>query len=314
VIAKACPVDHSPLRVVADLLACAAGHTFAEVDGIPILLDPDAIPTQKGYWATEEEVYPAEELPQPVGDEVDEYVRWILRGTCGNLYDGSRIAHYPIPALPLAGGGSFLDVGSNWGRWTVAAARAGFQAVGIDPSLGAIRAARRVSRQLGVDLELVVADARHLPFPDTTFDVVFSYSVLQHLAPTAVEAVIAECARVLKPGGVALHQLPNSFGALGLYRQARRRFRTAAGFEVRYWRPRVLEELFERLIGPTTLTADAFLTLNPHADDLKELSAYAQAVVLSSRALTGLSRRIGPLVTVADSLWVHATRRVAPTP
>jgi SAM-dependent methyltransferase len=274
------------------------------------LLDPEAPPTQPGYWATEEtEVYPADERERATGDTVDEYVRWILRGTCGNLYDAERIRHYPIPELPFSGAGRFLDIGSNWGRWTIAAARAGFDATAIDPSLGAIRAARRVASQLSVSIDLAVADARHLPFPDESFDVVFSYSVLQHLSPADVEASIAECARVLKPNGRALHQLPSTRGALSLYRQARRRFRPARGFEVRYWSPSALGELFEELVGPTTLVPDAFFTLNPHAGELGELSGRAQAVVRTSRALTALAGRIPPLAAAADSLWVRSTRR-----
>jgi len=274
------------------------------------LLDPYARPTQPGYWATEEnEVYPADERERATGDAVDEYVRWILRGTCGNLYDAERIRHYPIPDLPIGGPGRFLDLGSNWGRWTIAAARVGFDAVGIDPSLGAIRAARRVASQLSVPIDLVVADARHLPFPDESFDVVFSYSVLQHLSPADVEASIAECARVLRPNGRALHQLPSTHGALSLYRQARRLFRPARGFEVRYWRPSALQSLFEAVVGPTTLVPDAFLTLNPHAGELAELSGRARAVVRGSRALTALARRVPPLAAAADSLWVCSTRR-----
>jgi SAM-dependent methyltransferase len=284
------------------------GHRFPIDAGIPILLDPDVQPTQPGYWGTGEESYATEEQSQPVGDEVDEYVRWVLRGTCGNLYDAERIAHYPIPTLPLSGPGRFLDIGSNWGRWTVAAARAGFDVVGVDPSLGALRAARRVAAQLDISAEFAVADARHLPYPDASFDVVFSYSVLQHFAPADVETAVGECARVLRPGGISLHQMPSRYGLLNGYRQARRGFRTARGFDVRYWRPRELRESFARLVGPTTLSSDGYLTINPHADDLSELDRIARAVVRTSRALTALSRRVPPVRVLADSLWVHSTR------
>jgi len=291
-------------------LSCSDGHRYPVVDGIPILLDPDAPPTQRGYWATDgDEVYPADERHQAAGDDVDEYVRWILRGTCGNLYDAERIRHYPIPGLPVAGPGRLLDIGSNWGRWTVAAARAGFDAVGIDQSLGAIRAARRVSSQLCAPIDLAVADARHLPFADASFDVVFSYSVLQHLSHEDVATSISECARVLKSNGRALHQFPSTHGALSLYRQASRRFRQPGGFEVRYWQPAALRRLFDSLIGPTRLVPDAFFTLNPHAGDLSELTWRARWVVRTSRGLTALAERVPPVALAADSLWVCSTRR-----
>ncbi len=51
-------------------------------------------------------------------------------------------------------------------------------------------------------------DGRHLPFPDASFDMVFSSNVLEHIAH--VEAFQAEIRRVLKPGGRAVHVLPTA--------------------------------------------------------------------------------------------------------
>lgn len=300
----ACPRHQLQLVHELDELVCAAGDRYPIDSGIPILLDPAIEPTQEGYWATEAEVYPSEEREQPSGEQVDEYVRWLVRGTCGNLFEGDRLASYPIPRFPMSGDGLLVDIGANWGRWSIAAARDGFTAIALDPSLGAIRACRRVARQLGVNIEGVVGDARHLPFPDESVDAIFSYSVLQHLAPSAVEECIAECARVLRPGGISLHQLPNRLGLRNMYRQARRRFRPARGFEVRYWSHRELETLFARHIGPTALESDGFLTLNPHPGDSANLRPAARAVIGLSRTLIkapGLSR-------IADSLWVRSVR------
>lgn len=53
----------------------------------------------------------------------------------------------------------------------------------------------------------VVGDGRTLPFPDASFDVVFSIYVLEHVADP--ESFSAEIARVLRPGGVALGLTPN---------------------------------------------------------------------------------------------------------
>jgi SAM-dependent methyltransferase len=306
-VTVACPRDRLPLASEDGRLRCADGHEFACPGGIPVLLLPEAAPTQEGYWAGEDEVVPADELPDPQPGTVDPYVRTILRGTCGNLYaslDG--LERYPIPALPLpdGSGSSFLELGSNWGRWCIAAARRGYRPTGIDPSLGAVRAARRVARQLGVDAEYVVADARHLPFADASVDVVFSYSVLQHLDPGDVRAAVAEAARVLRPGGRSVHQLPNAYGLLNGYRQARRGFRGARAFEVRYWRPSELRALGE-LVGPTRLEVDGFFSLNAQPSDTDLLRASGRAVVRMSSAL----RRVRPLRPLADSIWVVSERR-----
>ena len=50
-------------------------------------------------------------------------------------------------------------------------------------------------------------DGQRLPFPDATFDVVFSSNVLEHVRN--VPALLAEAARVLRPSGIMIHVLPS---------------------------------------------------------------------------------------------------------
>lgn len=52
--------------------------------------------------------------------------------------------------------------------------------------------------------ELILADSENLPFPDNSFDVIFARSLLHHLPHP--EKGIAECRRVLKPGGQIVFQ------------------------------------------------------------------------------------------------------------
>ncbi len=70
----------------------------------------------------------------------------------------------------------------------------------------------------GVD---VVADGKHLPFKDNSFDLILLESVLEHI--DAPEVVLAESARVLKKGGsifvsipfvFVFHGSPDDFGRL----------------------------------------------------------------------------------------------------
>lgn len=53
------------------------------------------------------------------------------------------------------------------------------------------------------------SDPYRIPFPDNTFDVVFSKVVLEHVMDYA--PVLKEIARVLKPGGCALHVFPGKY-------------------------------------------------------------------------------------------------------
>jgi 2-polyprenyl-3-methyl-5-hydroxy-6-metoxy-1,4-benzoquinol methylase len=241
--------------------------------------------------------------------EVDEHVRASLLKTHGNLYRGVKLTRYPIPPSPLGAGDgrTLLDIGCNWGRWTIAAARAGWRPTGIDLAKKSVGAARRVAEQIGVEAEYVVADARELPFRNESFDAVFSYSVLQHLAKEDVSLVVAEIRRVLRPGGLAWIEMPNARGPLNLLRQARRGFSAGVGQDVRYWTLAELRRTFGA-IGPLEITADGFLTINPQSSDLDLLPPRSRLVVRTSDALRRASTHVPPLVHVADSVVVHARK------
>lgn len=49
-------------------------------------------------------------------------------------------------------------------------------------------------------------DGVALPFPSASFDVIYSSNVLEHVAD--LDAMLGETARVLKPGGYAVHLMP----------------------------------------------------------------------------------------------------------
>jgi 2-polyprenyl-3-methyl-5-hydroxy-6-metoxy-1,4-benzoquinol methylase len=311
----ACPRDRTALTQDGDSLRCAEGHEYPYVDGIPVLVLDDADPTQPGYWAQPEQIEAVRraEPPEVQGDGVDPYVAELIIGTHGNLYRSlaGGMTRYPIPAFPLppGNGETLLDIGCNWGRWTLSAARAGYRPIGIDPSFEAIVAARRIARQLGVDARYVVADGRHLPFRDASFDVVFSYGVLQHFSKADVRVSLREIARVAKTSGYTWVQMPNALGARNVYQLARRRFREGDAFEVRYWTPRELRRTWGELVGPTALTTDGFFTLNPQTSDLDLLPARFRALVRVSDALKRASGRVRPLTNLADSVNVRATPR-----
>jgi ubiquinone/menaquinone biosynthesis C-methylase UbiE len=208
--------------------------------------------------------------------------------------------------LPGQPGQTLLDIGCSWGRWSIAAARKGYDVVGIDPSLGAIMAAKRVSASLGAAARWVVADARFLPFAPQSFAVVFSYSVLQHFSKGDAAIALGEVARVLRAGGNSLIQMSNALGIRSLQHQLRRGFRPAKEFEVRYWTPRELKKMFQRRIGETKLSVDGYFGLGIQATDDEMLPFKYRAVVRASELLRGLSRKAPFLSWFADSVYLHS--------
>jgi SAM-dependent methyltransferase len=177
----------------------------------------------------------------------------------------------------------------------------------MDPSLGAVLAARRVAASLGLAARFVVGDARFLPFHGRSFDRVFSYSVLQHLSRDHVRLAVDDMARVTAPAGSVLVQMPTRFGIRCLYHQARRRFREAAEFEVRYWTIPQLRRLFGR-IGPAAVSVDCFFGIGLQRSDAALMPARLKVVLAASEALRAASGVLRPLVYLADSVYVTAQR------
>jgi len=312
----ACPRDKGDLHVKGDSLVCEQGHKYAVIEGIPILLVSEAEQTHiEGKRALSlAETRDASLLPQieVKQGEIDRFVKNAIGATNGILYKHlvGTLTEYPIPRLrlPQGNGRLFLEIGCNWGRWCIAAARLGYRPIGIDPSLKSIRAAIRVSRQLGIDASYVVADGRFLPFSDQSFEQIFSYSVLQHLSKENARATLSEIQRVLRVGAQAQVQMPNVYGLRCLYHQMRRGFREGRDFDVRYWRPAELLSAFTQAIGPSELSVDGYFSLNIQPTDLHLLLARHRAIVHVSEALRRLSTKIPILTQVADSLYINAQR------
>jgi SAM-dependent methyltransferase len=56
---------------------------------------------------------------------------------------------------------------------------------------------------------ITLYDGCRLPFRDRAFDVVYSSNVLEHVPVQTLRHLLAETARVLRPGGTAVHVLPS---------------------------------------------------------------------------------------------------------
>jgi SAM-dependent methyltransferase len=107
-----------------------------------------------------------------------------------------------------------IDVGCGAGVEVVRFARGGARMVGVDLSGQAIDLCRSNLAHQGVTAGLAVADGEALPFPDASFDYVYAHGVVQYAADD--RRVVAECHRVLRPGGTALFQVYNRISWLQL--------------------------------------------------------------------------------------------------
>ena len=115
---------------------------------------------------------------------------------------GQTVTQILLKELHLPPGSLALELGCGTGATaSVMARQFGTRVIGLDQSPAMLNAAqtRRRKERLCEFVQCVQADAaRTLPFPDAVFDAVYAESVIALLD---VEPVIAECVRVLQPGG-----------------------------------------------------------------------------------------------------------------
>jgi ubiquinone/menaquinone biosynthesis C-methylase UbiE len=110
---------------------------------------------------------------------------------------------YHVPA-----GGSVLDLGCGTGELAIALATSGIRATGCDISPEMLRIAADADAPGNVvDWVELEPDWRVLPFRAETFDAVVASSILEYVDDPTV--VLAECRRVLRPGGIVLCTVPD---------------------------------------------------------------------------------------------------------
>jgi ubiquinone/menaquinone biosynthesis C-methylase UbiE len=117
-----------------------------------------------------------------------------------------------------------LEIGCGCGSEAELFARAGADYTAIDLTNAAVHITRRRFQLANLEGRFVQGDAENLPFPDGSFDFVYSHGVLHHTPDTP--RTISEVHRVLSPGGRAAIMLYyrdsfNYYVNLGIIRRLR---------------------------------------------------------------------------------------------
>ncbi|WP_432946573.1 class I SAM-dependent methyltransferase [Kribbella sp. CA-253562] len=130
------------------------------------------------------------EIDRAVADHYDELPLW-----------SAPFGQLIFDRVPLRRGQTIVDIGAGTGFLTVELAqRSAARVIAVDPWADAMDVLRRKVSYLGLtDVELVVSDAATLQLPDGSVDVVVSNLGINNFSNAAV--VLAECHRVLRPGG-----------------------------------------------------------------------------------------------------------------
>jgi ubiquinone/menaquinone biosynthesis C-methylase UbiE len=123
-------------------------------------------------------------------ETADEYAR--SRVGTEDLAELERFSSYLEP------GARVLDVGCAAGRDTRILKDMGLDVVGADLAEKLLD----IAREQNPDISFKLADMRHLPFDDQSFNGVWSNAVLHHVGKEAMVGVLQEFRRVLAPQGV----------------------------------------------------------------------------------------------------------------
>lgn len=143
----------------------------------------------------------------------DRYDAWYTTpvGAWADRYESEAV----FRLLALEPGEQLLDLGTGTGRHAAMAADYGAHVTGVDQSDGMLAVAK--TRTQGRAVTIVHADARRLPFPDESFDAVLAVTALCFAANPA--EILAEAARVLRPGGRLVIGELNRWSVWALFRR-----------------------------------------------------------------------------------------------
>lgn len=111
-----------------------------------------------------------------------------------------------ITLAALRGGHRVLDVGCGTGNLLRATGKRyrDVTLTGLDPDPKALATAARKARRAGRPVRLDRGFAQELPYPDGSFDRVFSSLMLHHLDSESKDALLAEVRRVLRADGLLI--------------------------------------------------------------------------------------------------------------
>ena len=103
-----------------------------------------------------------------------------------------------LPYFPLSSAARVLEIGAGTGYIFEKICRQYPNSLGLEIA---------GSSYQFIDPRIILYDGKIIPFPENSFDVIFTSNVLEHVMD--IEAFIKEITRVLKPGGVAIHIIPS---------------------------------------------------------------------------------------------------------
>ena len=120
------------------------------------------------------------------------------------LFGGDRARRALIDQAAIRPGNRILDIGCGTGTLAtlVKQLHPDVDVVGLDPDPKALARARRKAQRAAVSIQFDQGFSQYLPYPDGSFDRVFSSFMFHHLDSDVKLKTFCEVRRILRPAGV----------------------------------------------------------------------------------------------------------------
>ena len=242
---------------------------------------------------------------------IPDYVQRKIARTNGHHYRQlvNKLNVIPIPDFSYIGKNQslMLDIGCGWGRWMAAAAHRGIVPVGLDIQLDAVRAALEIHRQFGLRAYGVVGDFSRLPFSSDLFNLVWSFSALQHAHKDLVRLCVSEIGRILVNKGDVMLQFPNRNGLSNrLRRHTSDTEHDVRSWAVRYYSEEELHHLMSEFDN-VAVSVHSFFGLGVCPSDAKYLPMPMSLVIRVCSGITEIAQVLPRLGKFADSFFITGT-------
>ncbi len=155
-------------------------------------------------------------LKADIAQKYDAYYN-TLSGKKLNEIEEKLIAEF-LKEIPKS---EMLELGCGTGHWTNFFVNHGFNVTATDISDEMLKFAKLKN----IEAEFIKADSQNIPFPDNSFSVVSSITMLEFVNDQ--DKVINEIYRVLKPGGWLILGCLNKFSELGKNKENDETFKDA---------------------------------------------------------------------------------------
>lgn len=257
------------------------------------------------------------EMPENFKSKVPWVIQNQIAATNGIHYVDriGKLKDYPTYTLPVEGVSGdklMLDIGSGWGRWLISAANKGYIPIGLDIRLEFCESQQNTLKAFNKKGYSVVGDLENLPFLPSSFDLIWSFSVIQHTHKDRLVRCLKGINEILKDTGFTLLEFPNKNGI----RNRRGPVISQEKFKddynswcVRYYSIDEYKKIFDEILNGFSFENHSFLGIGVLKDDLKYVSFKNKILCSASLFLSYLTKLIPHLKNYSDSIYIKAFKK-----